>query len=116
MMLNAKLIILRQRFFTCDKIAEAIKSLWDFKAAGTDGIKPCVLKNLRPIALNRNSSRPRDGCGELPGERQGRTVGRNYGVRKQNVGVRLGVLRGARRSSHHLDGSRRSAFELKRFA
>ena len=40
-------------FFTSDKIAVAIKSFGDFKAAGTDGIPPCVLKNLGPIALNR---------------------------------------------------------------
>ena len=40
-------------FFTSDKIAAAIKSFGDFKAAGTDGIPPCVLKNLGPIALNR---------------------------------------------------------------
>ena len=40
------------QYITDEKVAEAIKSFGDYKAAGLDGFKPCVLKNLTPKAIS----------------------------------------------------------------
>ena len=41
------------KFITAERTTEAIKSFGDTKAAGPDGIQPCVLKHLGPLALTR---------------------------------------------------------------
>ena len=41
------------KFITVERTTEAIKSFGDTKAAGPDGIQPCVLKHLGPLALTR---------------------------------------------------------------
>ena len=43
-------------FITPEKVIEAAKSFGDFKAAGPDGIQPCVLKHLGTLAAMRLSN------------------------------------------------------------